>query len=52
VLKDLRAYYLKPPNISWGILFPFAFMLAFVIRTPRVGGRAGDLGGLIPGLLA
>ena len=30
--KDLRAYYFKPPNISWGILFPFAFVLAFVIR--------------------
>jgi ABC-2 type transport system permease protein len=52
MLKDLRAYYLKPPNISWGILFPFAFVLAFVIRTPRVEGGAGDLGGLVPGLLA
>jgi len=45
-LKDLRAYYFKPPNISWGILFPFAFVLAFAIRNP------GDLRGLIPGLLA
>jgi ABC-2 type transport system permease protein len=45
-LKDLRAYYLKPPNISWGILFPFAFVLAFVIRNP------GDLGSLVPGLIA
>ncbi len=45
-LKDLQAYYLKPPNISWGILFPFAFILAFAIRNP------GDLRGLIPGLLA
>jgi hypothetical protein len=40
MLKDLRAYYLKPPNISWGILFPFAFVLAFVIRD----GAAHDLG--------
>lgn len=51
MLKDLRAYYLKPPNISWGILFPFAFVLAFVIRD----GAARDLGnleGLVPGLLA
>jgi ABC-2 type transport system permease protein len=46
MLKDLRAYYLKPPNISWGILFPFAFVLAFVIRDP------GNLGSLVPGLLA
>ena len=45
-LKDLRAYYFKPPNISWGILFPFAFVLAFAIRNP------GDLRGLIPGLVA
>ena len=22
VEKDLKAYYFKPPNISWGILFP------------------------------
>ena len=46
MLKDLRAYYFKPPNISWGILFPFAFVLAFVIRDP------GNLEGLVPGLLA
>jgi ABC-2 type transport system permease protein len=45
-LKDLRAYYFKPPNISWGILFPFAFVLAFAIRTPT------DLQSLTPGLLA
>jgi ABC-2 type transport system permease protein len=44
-LKDLRAYYLKPPNISWGILFPFAFVLAFIIRNP------GDVGQLVPGLI-
>jgi len=45
-LKDLRAYYLKPPNISWGILFPFAFVLAFAIRNPT------DLRALVPGLIA
>jgi len=22
-LKDLKAYFFKPPNISWDILFPF-----------------------------
>jgi len=45
VRKALRAYYFKPPNISWGILFPFAFVLAFVIRSP------GDVRDLVPGLL-
>lgn len=45
-LKDLRAYYFKPPNISWGILLPFAFVLAFAIRNPD------DLRELVPGLLA
>jgi len=44
-LKDLRAYYFKPPNISWGILFPFAFILAFAIRNP------GEMRELVPGLL-
>ena len=43
--KDLRTYYLKPPNISWGILLPFAFVLAFAMRNP------GDLRALVPGLL-
>jgi ABC-2 type transport system permease protein len=46
MLKDLNAYYFKPPNVSWGILFPFAFVLAFAIRDP------GNLESLAPGLLA
>ncbi|MBN1134937.1 MAG: ABC transporter permease [Anaerolineae bacterium] len=46
MLKDLRAYYFKPPNVSWGILLPLAFVLAFSIRDP------GNLEGLAPGLLA
>jgi len=44
-LKDLRAYYFKPPNISWGMLFPFAFVLAYAIRD------LSGLRGLMPGLL-
>ncbi|MFL7811465.1 MAG: ABC transporter permease, partial [Anaerolineae bacterium] len=51
MLKDLRAYYFKPPNISWGILFPFAFVLAFVVRG-GAGDGMGDLETLVPGLLA
>lgn len=31
--KDMRTYYLKPPNISWGIIFPFAWMLMMIVRT-------------------
>ncbi len=43
--KDLRAYYLKPPNISWGILLPLGFLLAFALR------EGGNLARLAPGLL-
>jgi len=45
MLKDLKAYYFKPPNVSWGILFPFAFVLSFVIRDP------GNLERLVPSML-
>jgi len=33
LLKDMKNYYLKPPNISWGILFPFAWMLMMFVKT-------------------
>ncbi len=33
LLKDMRNYYLKPPNISWGIIFPFAWMLMMFVKT-------------------
>lgn len=33
LMKDIRNYYLKPPNISWGIIFPFAWMLMFFLKT-------------------
>ena len=32
-IKDMRAYYLKPPNISWGIIFPLAWTGMFFIRS-------------------
>jgi ABC-2 type transport system permease protein len=44
-LKDIKSYYFKPPNISWGIIFPLAMALAFYLRNP-VG-----MIDLIPGLL-
>lgn len=44
-LKDIKSYYFKPPNISWGILFPLTMALAFYLRNPR------GMMDLIPGLL-
>jgi len=44
--KDLKAYYFKPPNISWGIMFPLVLALAFSLRNPE------DLAELAPGLIA
>lgn len=35
LLKDIRSYYLKPPNISWGLLFPLAWTAMFFIRSGR-----------------
>jgi len=46
LLKDLKAYYFKPPNISWGILFPIVLALAFTLRSPDM------LRDLSPGLIA
>lgn len=46
VLKDMKAYYLKPPAISWGILFPAVLILAFYLRNP------GNFEKLIPGLIS
>jgi ABC-2 type transport system permease protein len=46
LLKDLKAYYFKPPNISWGILFPLVLALAFTLRNPS------GLAALSPGLVA
>jgi len=45
-LKDMRTYYLKPPSISWGIVFPIAWILAFYLRNPR------GFEELVPGLIA
>ena len=32
-IKDMRTYYLKPPNVSWGIIFPLAWTGMFFIRS-------------------
>jgi ABC-2 type transport system permease protein len=47
--KDMRTYYLKPPNISWGILFPLAWTGMFFIRTGSGAERIADL---LPGVVA
>lgn len=44
--KDMRTYYLKPPLISWGMLFPAVMILAFYLRSPA------DVRTLVPGLVA
>jgi len=47
--KDMRTYYLKPPNISWGLIFPLAWTGMFFIRS---GGGVEDILSLLPGLVA
>ncbi len=49
VRKDIKAYYLKPPNITWGLIFPLAWTAMFFIRT---GGEVEDVLYLLPGVTA
>ena len=49
LVKDVRTYYLKPPNISWGIIFPLAWTGMFFIRS---GIGLGGVLGLLPGVMA
>jgi len=46
--KDIETYYLKPPNISWGIIFPLSWTLMQFIRS------AGEMKVIefLPGLMA
>jgi len=46
--KDMRAYYLKPPNISWGIIFPLAWTGMFFIRS---GSGMESILTLLPGVM-
>lgn len=48
IVKDLRAYYLKPPNISWGIIFPLAWTGMFFIRS---GSGLDSIPDLLPGVM-
>jgi len=47
--KDMRTYYLKPPNLSWGIIFPLAWTLMFFIKS---GSSVGDIREILPGVMA
>lgn len=49
LLKDMRSYYLKPPNISWGLLFPLAWTAMFFIKS---GAGLESVRGLLPGVMA
>lgn len=46
--KDIKNYYLKPPNISWGIIFPLSWTLMQLIRSQ---GNI-EIIDLLPGLMA
>ncbi|WP_153110890.1 ABC transporter permease [Propionivibrio limicola] len=47
--KDMRTYYLKPPNVSWGIIFPLAWTGMFFIKS---AGEVGSIASLLPGVVA
>ncbi len=49
LVKDFRAYYLKPPNISWGLIFPLAWAGMFFIRS---GAGLDSVPALLPGVIA
>jgi len=49
LIKDMRTYYLKPPNISWGIIFPLAWTGMFFIKS---GSALEGIRALLPGVVA
>jgi ABC-2 type transport system permease protein len=48
LMKDMRNYYLKPPNISWGLVFPVAWTLMFFLRSQT----AVNVRDLLPGVMS
>ena len=48
LMKDMRNYYLKPPNISWGLVFPVAWTLMFFLKSPT----QVDVRELLPGVMS
>jgi ABC-2 type transport system permease protein len=49
VAKDMRTYYLKPPNVSWGLIFPLAWTTMFFIKS---GESLDNIASLLPGVIA
>ncbi|NLL39043.1 MAG: ABC transporter permease [Clostridiales bacterium] len=49
--KDINNYYLKPPNISWGIIFPLSWTLMQIIRSSG-GLNLSEIREILPGLMA
>jgi len=48
LVKDMRNYYLKPPNISWGLVFPVAWTLMFFLKSQT----AVNVRDLLPGVMS
>lgn len=48
LVKDMRNYYLKPPNISWGLVFPVAWTLMFFLKS----STPVDVRQLLPGVMS
>jgi ABC-2 type transport system permease protein len=48
LMKDMKTYYLKPPNISWGIIFPISWTLMLFMRS----ATPVDIRDILPGVMA
>jgi ABC-2 type transport system permease protein len=48
LVKDMQTYYLKPPNVSWGLIFPLAWTGMFFIKS---GSGLGSIPFLLPGVV-
>jgi len=49
LIKDMQTYYLKPPNVSWGLIFPLAWTGMFFIKS---GKGLESILTLLPGVVA
>lgn len=49
LVKDFRTYYLKPPNLSWGFIFPLAWTGMFFIKS---GSGLESVASILPGVVA